>query len=325
MAELRIVRLDGDGLARLQHGAVAAEMDAAVFRVEGPAAVACVQGIVTNDVQKRGPNRACYGALLTPKGMIITDGWFLRDGDAIVMVLPTAAHTPAMELFKRQLPPRLAKVHDLGATHCVVAVVGAAARGVAESAGAPSSAGQLIGDAAASGRRLAVSAPEPAPFGALFVLPRDAAPALLAALHAQGAVIGTGADLDAARILAGFPALGAEIDEKTLPQEVRFDEHAGVSYDKGCYTGQETVARIHFRGHPNRELRAMRVTAGPTADRTAVEIMHEGRSVGTARSLLETPAGSVALAPVRREVPIGASVETLGVSAVVAEPPTHLG
>ena len=63
--------------------------------------------------------------------------------------------------------------------------------------------------------------------------------------------------MQAARILAGWPALGAEIDERTLPQEVRYDEIGGVSYTKGCYTGQETVARLHFRGHPNRELRGL--------------------------------------------------------------------
>ena len=76
-------------------------------------------------------------------------------------------------------------------------------------------------------------------------------------LVAAGARPGDEGDHHAARILAGWPALGAEIDERTLPQEVRYDEIGGVSYTKGCYTGQETVARLHFRGHPNRELRGL--------------------------------------------------------------------
>ena len=72
-----------------------------------------------------------------------------------------------------------------------------------------------------------------------------------------GATGGTSEDREAARILAGWPRLGAEIEERTLPQEVRYDEIGGVSYTKGCYTGQETVARLHFRGHTNRELRGL--------------------------------------------------------------------
>src|SRR5204863_149594 len=72
-------------------------------------------------------------------------------------------------------------------------------------------------------------------------------------LAAAGAVEAEPAMLELARILAGWPRLGAEVDDKTIPQEVRFDEIGGVSYTKGCYTGQETVARLHFRGHANRQ------------------------------------------------------------------------
>ena len=63
--------------------------------------------------------------------------------------------------------------------------------------------------------------------------------------------------------------LGHEIVEKTLVQEVRYDEIGGVSYTKGCYTGQETVARLHFRGHTNRELRGLRWMSAPAAETTA--------------------------------------------------------
>src|SRR5207253_1404740 len=72
-------------------------------------------------------------------------------------------------------------------------------------------------------------------------------------LAAAGAVEADPAMLELARILAGWPRLGAEVDEKTIPQEVRFDEIGGVSYTKGCYTGQETVARLHFRGRAGRD------------------------------------------------------------------------
>ena len=151
-------------------------------------------------------------------------------------------------------------------------------------------------------------APEAAPFAALLVRPgrrRWRPPS--GGCCIAGALRGEAGDLHAARILAGWPALGVEIDEKTLPQEVRYDEIGGVSYTKGCYTGQETVARIHFRGHTNRELRglAWREPGAPDGRR--------GRSprekeVGTVRSTLTVDGRTLGLALVRREVEPGAEV-----------------
>ena len=123
----------------------------------------------------------------------------------------------------------------------------------------------------------------------------------LAGLQSRGRCAGDENDLHAARILAGWPALGAEIDERTLPQEVRYDEIGGVSYTKGCYTGQETVARLHFRGHTNRELRGLR-WRGPGRSR------RPGRRCGGARRSARCAPRSavdgraIGLAIVRREV-----------------------
>ena len=80
-----------------------------------------------------------------------------------------------------------------------------------------------------------------------------------------GAHSATPAALELTRILAGWPRLASEVDEKTIPQEVRFDEIGGVSYTKGCYTGQETVSRLHFRGHANRQLRGLLFESDPLA------------------------------------------------------------
>src|SRR5437773_2242912 len=127
--------------------------------------------------------------------------------------------------------------------------------------------------------------------------------------------------LELARILAGWPRLGAEVDDKTIPQEVRFDEIGGVSYTKGCYTGQETVARLHFRGHANRQLRGLlfdpEPPAAPAQGWTAV--MHLDREVGRVTSLAFVPESGVAgagrwigLAVIRREVASGAMVRAAG-------------
>jgi folate-binding protein YgfZ len=114
---------------------------------------------------------------------------------------------------------------------------------------------------------------------------------------------------DIARVEAGRPEWGIDIDEATIPQEANFDELHAISYTKGCYTGQETVARVHFRGHVNRHLRGLRLATPdlppprtPIADAT-------GKAVGDVRSAALSPrAGPLAVAMVRREVAIGATV-----------------
>src|SRR2546423_4526753 len=136
--------------------------------------------------------------------------------------------------------------------------------------------------------------------------------------------------LELARILAGWPRLGAEMDEKTIPQEVRFDDIGGVSYTKGCYTGQETVARLHFRGHPNRQLRGLLFDAEPPATPAQgwSAVTHLDRDVGRVTSLAFVPEPGVSgagrwigLAVIRREVAPGAMVRAAGRDARVVDLP----
>ena len=117
-------------------------------------------------------------------------------------------------------------------------------------------------------------------------------------LVAAGARPGDEGDHQAARILAGWPALGAEIDGRTLPQEVRYDEIGGVSYTKGCYTGQETVARLHFRGHPNRELRGLwwRSDEPEALNGGSRSVLSGEREVGSVRSRLVVDGRAIGLA-----------------------------
>ncbi len=110
-----------------------------------------------------------------------------------------------------------------------------------------------------------------------------------------------------------------EIDEKTLPQEVRYDEIGGVSYTKGCYTGQETVARLHFRGHTNRELRGLRWQGTqPLAGRGVV---YGEKDVGAVRSTLTLEDRRLGLGIIRREVEPGRTVLAGGAEAKVVSLP----
>jgi folate-binding protein YgfZ len=120
------------------------------------------------------------------------------------------------------------------------------------------------------------------------------------------------AALERARIEAGVPAWGKELDESILPAEAGLDE-THISFSKGCYPGQEPIARLHYRGHVNRKLRVLDVeSAEPGAD-----VMHDGKKVGRVTSAVP----GLALGYVRVEVPddaelqIGSAVARLHLAA----------
>ncbi|MEO8226861.1 MAG: hypothetical protein ABI637_05480 [Gemmatimonadota bacterium] len=321
MAELAVM-FDRARLERVRNGAVVVTTDPAVFRVEGGGALQCLQGLLTNDVVKPGDHSLVYGALLTPKGAIVVDFWVARTPDAFTLVAPRAGHDAAMELFRRQLPPRLARLTDQTGDMQVAWLLGAQGFQTLAKASLgplPESVGRLAVVDTVQGRLLVALAPERAPFAACIIGPASAVEIATNALSAAGACTGASEDLEAARVLAGWPSLGAEIDERTLPQEVRYDEIGGVSYTKGCYTGQETVARLHFRGHTNRELRGIRWLGPELPDGNVV--MRAGKESGTVRSTLVLDDRVLGLAVLRREVQNGDIVEAGGRQATVVALP----
>jgi folate-binding protein YgfZ len=112
-------------------------------------------------------------------------------------------------------------------------------------------------------------------------------------------------ELEARRVAAGVPRWGREIDDRVLPAEAGL-EATHISFTKGCYPGQEPVARLHYRGHPNRGLRVLRLDEVPDYD---AELVHDGKVVGRVTSAVRRADGSVvALAYVRAEVPDDASL-----------------
>jgi folate-binding protein YgfZ len=105
---------------------------------------------------------------------------------------------------------------------------------------------------------------------------------------------------EVARIEAGVPRLGVDVDERTIPQEAFLDRDA-VSFTKGCFVGQELVCRIDTRGHVNRHLRKLRLDRASVPERGA-DVIVDGAAVGTVTSATPAPDGALALAMVRREV-----------------------
>ena len=117
-----------------------------------------------------------------------------------------------------------------------------------------------------------------------------------------------GDELERLRILAGTPRFGREIDDRVLPAEAGLTERA-VSFTKGCYPGQEPIARLHYRGHANRGLRVLRFD-GDQLPAFDTELVHEGKAVGRVTSAARLPEGGmVVLAYVRVEVPEDTALE----------------
>ena len=321
-------------LHALQTGAVLARADVGVLELAGPGAIACFQGLLTNDIEKPGDGAFVYGALLTPKGMIVVDGWAARLGATVRYTVPAEAggREHALAIFLHSVPPRLARTSDRTGESAVFRLAGARALAIAEAAAIPfptspgRAAQAVIRDAACEVAR----GTDQAPFTLQFTVQPAHAAMLTDRLVSAGALRAEPVALEYARILAGWPRLGAEVDDKTIPQEVRFDEVGGVSYTKGCYTGQETVSRVHFRGHPNRYLRGLLFDAEPPASPAEgwSGVTHLDREVGRVTSLAWLPGSGIAgggrwvgLAVIRREVGPGAMVRAAGRDARVVDLP----
>src|SRR3954451_11132693 len=123
---------------------------------------------------------------------------------------------------------------------------------------------------------------------------------------------------EARRVETGRPRYGVDLDDTVIPQEAGLNERA-VSFTKGCYVGQETVARLHYKGKPNRHLRGLRLSA-PVPVGTPLRLGE--REVGRLTSVAVSPRfGDIGLALVRREAEPGAVLAAGEATAEVVELP----
>jgi tRNA-modifying protein YgfZ len=325
----------------LAYGSVAAEYEAlhtraAVFdrshrgrlRVKGARAAEMVTGMVTNDVGALTPGQGCYAAALTAKGKIVADVRVFVQEDGILIDAPPRSAAAWAAMVKKFVNPRIAPHQDETATLRDIGIFGATARHVVS---------ELTGVQAPALTALApyshltvqvddvplmvVKVPDLEVEGFELMLPAEAFTTIWSRTVASGA---TPAGLEAweiARVEAGRPEWGVDMDDNTIPQEANFDALHAISYTKGCYVGQETVARVHFRGHVNKHLRGVRA-AGVEPVHTGATLHDEsGAQVGDVRSAVRSPRlGAIALAMIRREVEPGAALVARW-SAEGGEPP----
>jgi folate-binding protein YgfZ len=251
-----------------------------------------LQGQVSNDVEALEPGTGCYATLLTVKGKIRCDmrilrgdDWFLIDSEP--QALPVLEHMVRVYSIGRD-------VQSHRDERGLWSVIGPAAR-----------------------EALGVDVPETE------YAHVDGELGVYVATDDGVDVIGERPDLPEAseataeilRIESGRPRLGYELGDDVIPQEAGINERA-ISFTKGCYVGQETVARLFYKGKPNRHLRGLRLSAPVERG----DMIHGAdRELGRVGSTCISPTfGPIALALVRREAGPGASVQ-VGEAGVVAE------
>jgi folate-binding protein YgfZ len=258
------------------HGAGVTQADVSAIEISGPAAVECMQGLVTIDLKAHGDMLLQYGALLTAKGRIACDMWVAVNETSLTLYPDSAGTDKLLLVLNRSLPPRLATVINRSDERRILRLVGPSASDLAAQVGfVVTPDGKTITE---TDRTFARPPSGTAPFSLQIDCAAAEVDATLAALSAAGVSVLSRYVLELTRILGGWPRLGAEINEKTLPQEVRYDELGGISYTKGCYLGQETVTRLHYRGHTNKRMLGLKLQGTPdTTDRT---VKREERAVG---------------------------------------------
>jgi folate-binding protein YgfZ len=277
--------------------------DRAKFVVRGAEAADFLQGQVSNDVEALEPGAGCYATVLSHKGKLRTDLRVLRGEDWFWLDTEAIGHAVLSHMLRTYSLGREVQFEDVTESRSLLSLVGPAARARLDAAPPSEEHSFVTGE------------------HGMYV----------ATLLGVDVICEPGTTLDAepvaeeaaecVRIEAGRPRLGFEMDAETMPQEAGINDRA-VSFTKGCYVGQETVARLHYRGKPNRHLRGLRL-AEP-AERGA-EIVFGDKPVGRLGSTCVSPRlGPIGLAVVRREAELGATVEVGGTRAEIVDLPFAL-
>ena len=274
-----------------------------------------LNGQVTNDVEQLVPGQGVYAAFLTHKGKMLGDLRILDFGDELFLDTERSALQELFNLIRRFKLGFDVELHKRTLERGLISLVGPRA---AEVAGAsPGDAEHANAPAQIEGIPVRLLATD---VGIDAICDAEDTEALIAALERRGAAAIAEAAAECLRVERGRPRYGVDLDDSTIPQEAGLNERA-VSFTKGCYVGQETVARLYYRGKPNRHLRGLRL-AEPASTGDVLRLGE--RAVGTLGSAVVSPAlGPVGLALVRREAQPGDTVAVgeREVSAEVVELP----
>ena len=252
-----------------------------ILKLTGSERVSWLQGMVTNDVQRLKPGSGCYAAHLTPQGKIVAHMNVLVDEDAIWLSLERAAIPGLTAAFDKLLIMEDVQVLDVSNDYSILGVVGPKSAAALES---------WIGeDLNLAGkyahRKFDDSRIVVAQIGYEAWVPRERADKALRFIAQSGATAIDHGTWDVLRTEAGIPVYGVDIDETTTMPELG---EAGISYEKGCYIGQEVVAKVKYIGHVNRRFVGL-VLSGTELPKLKSPILKGGREVGYITTTLFSP------------------------------------
>ncbi|MGH2910825.1 MAG: YgfZ/GcvT domain-containing protein, partial [Solirubrobacteraceae bacterium] len=248
-----------------------------------------LQGQVSNDVLSLVAGSGCYAALLTPKGKMLADLRILDAGEEILLDTERVALQELFNVIRRFSVGYDVALHKRTLERGLLSLLGPGSAGVAgaESLDGAEHTHTTVRVGTIEARAIRTD------LGVDLLCDAAQTEALADALVRAGARATSQETFDTVRIERGRPRYGVDLDDSVIPQEAGLNARA-VSFTKGCYVGQETVARLHYRGKPNRQLRGLRLSA-PAA--SGAEITFGDRIVGRLGSVAESPAlGPVALA-----------------------------
>jgi folate-binding protein YgfZ len=284
--------------------------------LSGPDAKTFLAGQVTNDTEALQPGDGCYAAFLTHKGKMLGDLRVLDVGEELLLDTERVALQALFDMIRRFKVGYKLELHKRTVERGLLSLIGPDAVRVGgveeladvEHANAPV---EIEGIAALAART---------DTGVDLICDAVATKRLAETLCGRGAAAVSEQAAEIVRVEHGYPRYGVDMDESTIPQEAGLNERA-VSFTKGCYVGQETVARLYYKGKPNRLLRGLRLSA-PAPPGLALHL--DEKPVGRLSSAVLSPTlGPIGLGLVRREAQVGASVSVGDgqVSATVVDLP----
>jgi folate-binding protein YgfZ len=275
----------------------------------GPQAKELLSGQVTNDIEALTPGSGCYAALLTNKGKMLADLRVLDTADELWLDTERAGLQALFDTLRRGAVGWQAQLHKRTLEQALLSLVGPHA---AQAAGGELGPEHANRHAQLGGADVLLVATD---VGVDVVCAAGDAARVRAALDVPAV---PEAAAEVLRVESGRPRYGLDLDDATIPQEAGLNERA-VSFTKGCYVGQETVARLHYKGKPNRHLRGLRLSAVVP---TGTPLVLGEREVGRVGSSVVSPRyGPIALAIVRREAGVGDELVAGEARAVVTELP----
>lgn len=293
----------------------------------GDQARAFLAGQVSNDTESLAAGTGCYAALLDNKGKMHGDLRVIRtpDGGELLLLCERVALQALFDALRRSIIGWHAELHKRTVQQALFSLLGPHADAVAGVSGVSGATGLAAAehaslDGTVGGHPVLLVRTD---LGVDVIADAETHDAVMAALQAAGGVPVDEATAELRRIETGRPRYGVDLDTSVIPQEAGLNDRA-VSFTKGCYVGQETVARLFHRGRPNRHLRGLRLDApAAVGDELRAAGEEDGRVLGTVTSAAVSPThGPIALAFVRRQAAVGDTVTVgTGTSARVVELP----